>query len=242
MRRVLITIGSGFLLIASLVSAFAETFSTDRTDCAGNDDDKSIAACTRIIQRIDQSAEERVRAFINRGISYRRKGDPDQALADYDEATRLDPGNARVHRLRGNAYHAKGDFARASAAYAEAIHLDPGNADGYNGRCWNGALAGGPLHEALADCNVSVRLDPNSAETINSRGLVRLKLGAFREAIADYSAAIALNARDANSLYGRGVAKLKSGDAASGNADIAAAKAIDAKIDETYAQYGIKLN
>ena len=95
------------------------------------------------------------------------------------------------------------------------------------------------MHDALSDCNESLVLRPSDADTLNSRGLVHYKLGAFSDAIADYSAAIAQNAKDANSLYGRGMAKLKIGDAAGGNVDITAAKTIETNIAEVYAAYGV---
>jgi len=92
---------------------------------------------------------------------------------------------------------------------------------------------------ALADCNESLRLRPDDADTLNSRGLVQLKLGAYERAIADYSAAIAQNATDAGSFYCRGVAKLKSGDTDGGNADIAASKVLRPDIASVYARYGV---
>ena len=100
-------------------------------------------------------------------------------------------------------------------------------------------MVGSDLQAALADCNESLRLKPDDANTLNSRGLVQLKLGAYDRAIADYSAAIAQNAKDAGSLYARGIAKLKSGDTDAGNADIAAAKAIKSDVPEEYAGYGV---
>ena len=64
-------------------------------------------------------------AFNNRGIAYHDKGDNDRAIADYDEAIRLDPKFARAFINRGNAYRDKGDNDRAIADYNEAIRLDP---------------------------------------------------------------------------------------------------------------------
>jgi tetratricopeptide (TPR) repeat protein len=100
-------------------------------------------------------------------------------------------------------------------------------------------LDGKDLNGALADCNESLRLRPNDGNTLNSRGLVDFKLGAFDAAIADYNAAVAQNANDADSVYARGVAKLKKGDSAGGNADIAAATAIKPGIAAISAGYGI---
>ena len=122
----------------------------------------------------------------------------------------------------------------------QAIRIDPKFAAAYNTRCWVRAVIGRDLAQALADCNESLRLRPDDANVINSRGLVQFKLGAFDRAIADYGAAIARNAKSAGSFYGRGVAKLRSGDIAGGDADIAAAKAIRADIATVYAGYGVK--
>ena len=103
-------------------------------------------------------------------------------------------------------------------------------------------MDGKDLNGALADCNESLRLQPNDGNTLNSRGLVELKLGAFDAAIADYSAAVAQNAMDADSLYARGVAKLKTDDTAGGNADIAAATAIKPDIAGVSAGNGVTVD
>src|SRR5262249_24057132 len=110
----------------------------------------------------------------------------------------------------------------------------------YNSRCWARALAG-QLGAALTDCDESLRLRPNDANTFDSRALAYLKLGRYDEAISDYSAALELNPQLASSLYGRGVAKVKRGDADAGNADIAAAKAIQADIADDFTIYGVTL-
>src|SRR6266403_339236 len=53
------------------------------------------------------------------------KGDNDRAIADYNEAIRLDPKHARAFHHRGYAYSDKGDNDRAIADYNEAIRLNP---------------------------------------------------------------------------------------------------------------------
>src|SRR5262249_58206883 len=101
-------------------------------------------------------------------------------------------------------------------------------------------LGGKDMSGALADCNEPRRLRPDDGNSLNSRGLVQFKLGAFDAAIADYNAALVRNADDAESLYARGAAKLKKGDTAGGNADIAAAKAINPDIPPLPTGYRIR--
>ena len=57
---------------------------------------------------------------------YGNKGDQDRAIADYDQAIRLDPGLAHAYANRGSAYTDKMDYDRAIADLDQAIRLDPG--------------------------------------------------------------------------------------------------------------------
>ena len=172
------------------------------------------------------------------------KAGGDEAIAACTRA--ISSGRFHCHNLavvyynRGVEYQNEGDLDRAIVDYTEAIRLDPNYVFAYSNRRWARALAGRDLAQALDDCNEALRLRPGDGDTLNSRGLVQLKLEAFDLSVADYSAAIAQNPKDASSLYGRGIAKLKSGDSTGGDADIAAAKAIKPDIADVYAGYGVR--
>jgi tetratricopeptide (TPR) repeat protein len=107
----------------------------------------------------------------------------------------------------------------------------------WNGRCWTRAIVG-ELLAALADCNEALRLKPDVAATLDSRGLIYLKMGQWDSAIDDYNSALRANPKSASSRYGRGLAKLKKGNTSGRNADIAAAKAID--IVDGFVRYGVQ--
>ena len=91
----------------------------------------------------------------------------------------------------------------------------------------------------MQDCDSSLRLKPDSVDSLDSRGFVKLKLGQPQNAIADYDAALQASPRKASSLYGRGIAKLRAGNA-SGNNDIAAAKTIDPRVADDFNRYGVR--
>jgi tetratricopeptide (TPR) repeat protein len=82
-------------------------------------------------------------------------------------------------------------------------------------------------------------LRPNTADYLDSRGLVYLRKNDYDKAIADYNAALHLQPKIAWSLYGRGLAKLHKGLTADGHADIAAATALEPEIAQRAATYGI---
>ena len=58
-------------------------------------------------------------------MAYFDKGDYDRAIADYGEALRLAPKDARTYYHRGAAYGMKGDDDKELADYAAAIRVDP---------------------------------------------------------------------------------------------------------------------
>jgi tetratricopeptide (TPR) repeat protein len=106
--------------------------------------------------------------FVTRGLMWARKGEIDKAIADYNEAIRLDPKVAPAFGLRGNAWYVKKEYDKAIADFNEAIRLDPKLALAFHnrGRIWK---AKKEYDKAIADINEAIRLDPKLAMAFNSR-------------------------------------------------------------------------
>ena len=65
------------------------------------DPDARIAACTQGINSGKLTAPQQAIGYSNRGVAYRQKGDGDRAIADFNEAIRLDPTFAAPFYNRG---------------------------------------------------------------------------------------------------------------------------------------------
>jgi len=163
--------------------------------------------------------------------------------ADLDAADRSLPKDADARLHLGGLYDDAEQPAAAVVQYTKWIDSHPGDdlrtPGALNSRCWARALTGQALELALADCNAALRMRPNTAAFLDSRGLVYLRQKSFDKAIADYNAALHLQPNSAWSLYGRGLAKQHKGMTAEAQADIAAATALQPKIATTAAKYGI---
>jgi tetratricopeptide (TPR) repeat protein len=144
-------------------------------DCAKRVDlDRSITACTLLIESGRESGENLALAYHNRGNNYYMKGDYDPAISDYAEAIRLAPDRALSYSSRGFAYAAKSDNIRALADFNEAVRLNPKDGINYQARGVLYAVDASKIELAIADFRKALSLDP-SLET--SRDLLK-KLGA----------------------------------------------------------------
>ncbi|HYX73245.1 MAG TPA: aspartyl protease family protein [Steroidobacteraceae bacterium] len=183
-------------------------------------------------------------ALLARASLRASRGDaPEVIAADLDAADPALPKEADAHLRLGHLYDDAGQPAAAVVQYTKWIDSHPQEdvrmAGALNSRCWARALTGQALDLALADCNAALRMRPNTAAFLDSRGLVYLRQKNYDRAIADYDAALHLQPKSAWSLYGRGLAKQHKAMMADAQADIGSATALQPKIATTAAKYGI---
>ena len=96
--------------------------------CTGNPDidwDQQLKNCTALIQSGTEQKENLAIAFYNRALAYESKDDYVRAIADYDEAIRLNPNDADALLYRGLDKQRIGDKAGAEADIAAAERLNP---------------------------------------------------------------------------------------------------------------------
>ena len=200
-----------FMIVAFSISA-PSAFSQDAYICAKSAGDAGIAACTSVIASDRWSGRDLAWAYTNRCLVYRDKGDLDRAIADCNEAIRLDPECAIAFYYRGLAHRAKGDLDHAISDYNEAIRLNPKDAAAYAGR-GRAYRAKGDLDRAIADYNEAIRLDPKLTAAYTGRGVAYADKGDFNRAIADYNEVTRLQPKLVTAAYvGRGRASLYAGN------------------------------
>jgi tetratricopeptide (TPR) repeat protein len=192
-------------LSAALIAASTASAQDNAAICKddGVAPEAAIAACTRIISTSKAKTNDLASTYYNRAISYRQKGEIDSALADYNEAIRINPKHARAFNNRGTLYKEKGDLDRAIADFGEAIRLDPKFAAAYFNR-GNAYDDKGDDAKALADLEAAIKLDPKNAAAFTVRGVVWRRKGDFDRAVADFTQAIELDPGYAIAYANRG--------------------------------------
>ncbi len=173
-----------------------------------------LALLTWAIQAMPLSA----RAYFDRGTVRTAGGDTPGALADYDEATRIQPNFALAYyngavlmSAEGDRFIGAGDVNRALAAsesaiarYSKALAADPGFADAVNNRGLTRRQRAGLLvaldrddaalvefDAAIGDFDASCKLAPTYVEAWINRGQVRVAKGLLVSAGGRREAALA---------------------------------------------------
>lgn len=183
------------LSVASVTNAPAQDVVSPTPICALQSKataDQRIAACATLLASSGEAnVAARVRYLLVRADAYDDRGELARAIADYNEAIRLDPGNATAFENRGTAFLRNGNHDRAIEDYNEAIRLDPNFALAYADR---GAAYyfKKDYERAIKDYDEAIRLDPKRSGTFSNRGAAYKKIGRNDRAIADESEAIRL--------------------------------------------------
>ena len=142
------------------------------------------------------------------------KYDNDRAIADYNEAIRLDPKHAGAYHNRANSWAMKKDYDQSIRDYDEAIRLDPKNALGYSNRARDWRQKKDYI-KALSDYDEAVRIDPRLAKTFNGRAWFRATCSdaKFRDGKQDATQACELTQfKEASNLGTLAAAHAEAGD------------------------------
>jgi tetratricopeptide (TPR) repeat protein len=141
-------------------------------------------------------------ALLMRGAGWAQKGEPDNAMKDFDECIRLSPTEAIFFNSRGNAWKTKKQYDKAIADYDEAIRLNPTYALAFRNRgdAWSEMKR---YDKAIRDYNEAIRLDPRFALALCNRGDAWSANKEYAKAIVDYDEAIRLDPKFALALYGK---------------------------------------
>jgi tetratricopeptide (TPR) repeat protein len=204
MHRPLLAFASALIVLFGILAAPARA--DDMETCKKSDGDDALAACTRLISSKTLRGGELAQAYVSRGLIYIRfKADWDRAIADYDEALKLNPKFAGAYAGRAAANLRKGNIDRALPDLNEGLRLDPKSPGIHNvfGYYYNKK---GDHERALTEVNEALRLYPQYLYAFSNRGEIYEKKGEYTKALADFRMALSLDP-DKKQIGGREAAE-----------------------------------
>ncbi len=172
---------------------------------------RSIRYWQEQIELASEDEREKATAHFNCGVAYNAINDFENAIEQYNKASRLKPDYVEAYNNRGNAKNSLGQHVDAINDYDQAIRLKPDLAVAYNNRGVAKDSLGQHV-DAINDYDQAIRLKPDYAETYFNRGNAKISLGEHEDAINDYDQAIRLNPNSVEAYNNRGNAKRDLGE------------------------------
>ena len=158
-------------------------------------------------------------AYGNRAILHYQTKDFDKALADLNEAIRLDPRESGYFINRGLVRYQKNNLRGAMADYDQVISMDKEN---LIARFNRGLLRFqvGDNNRAIEDFDVVLQLEPDNYMAYYNRALLRYETGDYRGAVSDYDIVLNEYPNFLPGYYSRAEAKKKMHDIAGADRDV----------------------
>ena len=185
-----------------------------------------VQACTTLMDRNLFVGSDRYYLFANRAAAYWTLQDRSHAFADYNQAVKLAPRNAKLYYNRAAFLLAGGDTDAALRDFDTSLSLDPKLVASLLQRA-KIHKARDDLEGALSDYSAALVLEPQAAAVWADRGYVHLARQDYAAAVSDESEAIRLDTKLARAYFFRGVATGGLGDASRGRSDIETAVHLD---------------
>lgn len=178
-------------------------------------------------------------AYEVRGAARLQLGKPDEAVADYDHALSMLPGNRIMMFNKALAQEDMKDFDAASETFAALLKQHPGFSNGYLGRA-RLSLELGDTVSAVADLDKAIQLDPNMTNAYVMRADIAIRNeDNYSQALNDMNEAIKLEPHYSGFFVNRAFLRYKLDDYFGAMADYDYAISLDPNDPTAYFNRGL---
>lgn len=190
-----LSLGAGLLLLAGLATPGFAGMNDDLANCTAAKGRESADACTRVMDSGRLPRDQFYIGYFNRGAGYRKAGDLDAALADFNRVVSLNPEFAR-------AFHARGLVRDEQDAPDKALE-DVDRAIKISTKDWSAYYTRAAMRRARQDYDGAMADIEKAADLEPKRAQVRLMRALLKADKGDYDAA----REEANKVIDDGNAK-----------------------------------
>jgi len=210
MKKTILT----FLISLLFTTSFGQTELKPQFDKATAylQDKEYEKAAKGFTEILDKATEGKVKkfAFIYRAFAKNGLNDFNAAIADFDKAVELDPGDLGTYIDRGQSRIYANNFAAAIKDFEFVLSKDSVNKQGQNALFYlaNIAYKEGEFELSIRYYDKLILLTPKDYELYFNRGAAKGMIMDSRSSIKDYDKAIELKADYKEAYANRGVAKI----------------------------------
>jgi tetratricopeptide (TPR) repeat protein len=211
-RLLLVIAGVLFLLLPPQSAGGQPAGAADAVLCNDTraDPDVRIPACTRLLDHPSEGINL-ADVYNHRGAAKVRKGDLDDAIADFTSALNQNPKSVDAFKNRGIAHHMQGNYNAAIADFNRALRFDAKSPDLSNARGL-ALFKKGEYDGAIRDFDKAIALDPKYKKAYVNRGLALHYERQLDRAIADFNVYLRLAPDDPTGYLDRASVRMDKGN------------------------------
>ncbi len=155
-------------------------------------DQGDTIGATRMLQlAIDQNPKE-VRAFLELGYIFQKKGDP-LAITYYQNALQVEPKNTEIRYNLAMMFQELGQKDEAVGEYKRIVEIDPQHKGALHNIGYIYLLFDKKYEEAIAFFTKAIEIDPEFVNAVSNRALAFEEIGQYDNARQDYLYCLQLN-------------------------------------------------
>jgi tetratricopeptide (TPR) repeat protein len=139
------------------------------------------------------------------GSAFYSQGRMAEAICEFQEVVRLNPGFAGAYNSLGRSFAAMGRVGEEMACYQKALEIDSNDVTVIN-NLGHALFQKGSVDEAMVLYQKALRIKPDSAEILNNLGTSLFRKGSVDEAIVYIQKALEINPNFAQAYYNLGAA------------------------------------
>jgi tetratricopeptide (TPR) repeat protein len=179
----------------------------------------------RVIE-LPRSPDRTASAWQNKGVSLNELGRHEEAIACYDKALEIDPGDGNTWSNKGTALGALGRYQDAIACLDQALRLNPESAPAWSNK-GNALDSLGRCEEALGCFAKALEVDPQNAVIWHNKGKSLYALTRYDQALACFDKSARIDPHYASAWTGQALALAAVGRHKEAGACLAKAEEID---------------
>ena len=174
--------------------------------------DLAIQAFNSVLDALDANSKQRGEIYLRLGETYRRKGDPNNAVEALKKAREVLPDNVVVLSTLALVLDANGHWEEAEKVYDASLKLKGDDPVALNNDAYLMAEHGGDLDQALSMAVKAKQLLPNLAEISDTLGWIYLKKQMSEQAIEVFQDLVQKEPQASTYRYHLGMALYQKGD------------------------------
>jgi tetratricopeptide (TPR) repeat protein len=174
--------------------------------------DLAIQTYNTILDSLDKNAKERGDVYLRLGETYRRKGDPNNAIAALQKAREAMPDNVVILSTLALTLDTSGRWEEAKKIYDASLRIKTDDPVVLNNDAFIMAEHGGDLDQALSMAVKAKQLLPNLSEVSDTLGVIYLKKQMSQQAVDIFKDLVQKDPQASTYRYHLGMALYQKGD------------------------------